>query len=154
MTSATIRSASACDAVAVSALLTELGYPTLASSVPDRLARLAATGWATALVAEEEALVGLATGHVLPVLHADGPLARLTVLVVAPSARGRGVGRRLVEAIEAWARSKGCARIAVTTALHRAEAHAFYERIGYEHTGRRYAKVLDRAGLGADSRAR
>ena len=150
MSTVTIRSAATGDALAVSALLTELGYPIPASSVPDRVERLMATGWATALVAVDGTPVGLVTGHVLPVLHADGQVARLTALVVAPSARGRGVGRRLVEAIEGWARSKGCARIAVTTAQHRTGAHAFYERIGYEHTGRRYAKMLDRADLGPD----
>jgi hypothetical protein len=31
----------------------------------------------------------------------------------------------------------------VTTALQRAGAHAFYERIGYRHTGRRYGKDFD-----------
>jgi hypothetical protein len=28
----------------------------------------------------------------------------------------------------------------VTTALRRADAHAFYERLDYKHTGRRYGK--------------
>jgi len=45
--------------------------------------------------------------------------------------------------VEHWARSRGCHRIVVTTALKRAEAHAFYERLGYRHTGRRYGKDFD-----------
>ena len=143
MSAVAIRPALPSDAVALSDLLGALGYPAPAAEIPDRLARLNATGWATALVAEDEgALVGLATGHVLPVLHHTGLIARLTTLVVAESARGRGVGRQIVEAIETWGRERGCQRIAVTTALHRDGAHAFYERIGYKHTGRRYQKML------------
>ncbi len=143
MTHATIRPAAASDAATLSELFDALGYDAPAAAIPDRLARLMATGWATALVAEEDnAVVGLATGHVLPVLHHTGQIGRLTTLVVAESVRGRGIGRRLVEAIEAWVRAKGCAKIAVTTALHRSGAHAFYERLGYEHTGRRYHKTL------------
>jgi len=138
-----VRSAVPSDAAALSDLFDALGYDAPAAAIPDRLARLMANDWATALVAEErDVVVGLATGHVLPVLHHTGQIGRLTTLVVAPSARGRGVGRQLVEAIEAWARAKGCAKIAVTTALHRSGAHAFYERLGYEHTGRRYHKAL------------
>jgi len=30
----------------------------------------------------------------------------------------------------------------LNTAHRRADAHAFYEALGYEHTGRRYAKQL------------
>jgi len=30
----------------------------------------------------------------------------------------------------------------LNTAHRRADAHAFYEALGYEHTGRRYAKKL------------
>lgn len=139
-----IRLARETDAGALSELFDVLGYATPAALIPERLARILTTDWATAVVAEEDgAVVGMATGHVLPVLHSTGSLARLTAIVVAPSAQGRGVGRRLVEAIETWARAKGCPRIALTTALHRAGAHAFYERIGYVHTGRRYARVLD-----------
>jgi hypothetical protein len=36
--------------------------------------------------------------------------------------------------------------VAVTTALHRADAHAFYERLGYAFTGRRYVKTLSVEG--------
>ena len=52
----------------------------------------------------------------------------------------RNRARALVDEAEAWARAQGCRRIIVTTALHRTGAHAFYERIGYAHTGRRYGK--------------
>jgi len=67
---------------------------------------------------------------------------QLTALVVRADMRGRGVGRTLVAAVERWAAARGADRLVLTTALHRAEAPAFYERLGFEHTGRRYARRI------------
>jgi GNAT superfamily N-acetyltransferase len=73
-------------------------------------------------------------------LNHEAPSGQITLLVVDEANRSRGAGRALVEAAEAWARSRGTKRITVTTALDRGVAHAFYEKVGYLHTGRRYAK--------------
>ena len=43
---------------------------------------------------------------------------------------------------EAWAKRRGAGKIALTSALHRVEAHDFYKRLGYEHTGVRLAREL------------
>ena len=59
--------------------------------------------------------------------------------------RGRGVGRVLVGVVERWAADRGADRLVLTTAVHRAEAPAFYERLGFEHTGRRYARRIGSA---------
>ena len=47
-----------------------------------------------------------------------------------------------MEALEQEARAHGCGLLFLTTSERRAGAHAFYERVGFEHTGRRYAKPL------------
>jgi GNAT superfamily N-acetyltransferase len=131
------------DATSVAELLGHLGYPARPSAIPARLARLRAKGDAETLVAVADGrIVGLATVHARDVLHHAHPVAQLTALVVPPDMRGRGVGRTLVGAIERWAASHGADRLVLTTALHRAEAPAFYERLGFEHTGRRYARKL------------
>jgi GNAT superfamily N-acetyltransferase len=52
------------------------------------------------------------------------------------------VATHLIEAAAAWARERGAVRISLTSALHRREAHAFYLRRGFEHTGVRLAKPL------------
>jgi hypothetical protein len=44
--------------------------------------------------------------------------------------------------VQAWALERGADRLVVTTALHRADAPTFYERLGFEHTGRRYVRRL------------
>lgn len=135
-----VRRAVDSDVAAIAPLLAHLGYPASAPDLPGRLARLRAAG-DDAFVAElSDSVVGLATVHSRPVLHNALPVAQLTALVVPPEMRGRGVGRALVEVAEQWARERGADRLVVTTALHRAEAPLFYERLGFEHTGRRYVK--------------
>jgi GNAT superfamily N-acetyltransferase len=141
MATITIRDARASDAEALAHLCTQLGYPTTPTVMPARLARLHADQNARAFVAETAgAMAGLTTIHLRSTINHDAPIAQLTLLVVDESRRTQGVGRALVHAVENWAREQGAKRLVVTTALNRAVAHAFYERLGFAHTGRRYAK--------------
>ena len=140
-----IRPARAADAGEIAALLGELGYPATREEVARRLAALAGPDDDDAVqvaAGADGAVVGVIGLHRLRTLHAPSPPCYITALVVAASARGRGVGRRLLEAAESWARERGCGRMVVTSAEHRADAHAFYERSGYERTGRRFGRAL------------
>lgn len=113
--------------------------------MPARLARLASDGQAQAFVAVARGeVVGMATVHLRYTLNHQSPIAQLTLLVVDEANRTRGVGRRLVSAAEEFAKEHGAKRINVTTALHRSDAHAFYEAIGYTQTGRRYGRDFER----------
>jgi GNAT superfamily N-acetyltransferase len=138
-----VRPATPADAPSVAELLGHLGYPAPADAIPPRLARLRANGDAEALVATLGGdVVGLATVHARDVLHHGAPVVQLTALVVPPDRRCLGIGRTLVDAVQAWAVERGADRLVVTTALHRADAPKFYERLGFEHTGRRYVRRL------------
>jgi GNAT superfamily N-acetyltransferase len=139
----TVRDARFEDSAAIADLLGQLGYPATGKAVARRLERLVAAGDRTVLAEIYGRVVGLARLHVSSSLEYDTPAAQLAALVVAEAHRGQGIGRALVEAMEAEARARGCGAFFLTTAERRADAHAFYERIGLEHTGRRYAKVLD-----------
>lgn len=139
-----IREASVTDADALSVLVGQLGYPADAQELPGRLEALTGQANAVALVAElERGVVGLVTLHLIRSIHARQPVAWLTSLVVDEAARGRGVGGALVRRAEEWARERGAARIAVTSALHRTVAHEFYERLGYARTGVRLGRSLE-----------
>ena len=132
------------DAAAICGLLSELGYPTNEQAVTQRLAKLSSHPDHILVVAgHEKALLGLGVAHVIDVFHTDGPVTLITALVVAQSARSKGVGRAIAERLEEFARARGCPRIMVTTANHRADAHTFYERLGFAFTGRRYVKAFD-----------
>jgi GNAT superfamily N-acetyltransferase len=127
----------------LAALLAELGYPADSAAVRDRLARLTARSDVAVFVADDgSAEAGLATVHVIPCIHVDEPMAMLSALVVGERHRGRGIGRGLVTAAERWAIERGAPRMTLVSGLARRDAHAFYERLGYEHTGRRYSKML------------
>jgi GNAT superfamily N-acetyltransferase len=136
-----VRLATTADAEALARLCTQLGYPTTAEEMPPRLERLAADPNMHVFVAEgDDGVVGLATLHIRHMINHAAPLAQLTTLVVDERSRGQGVGRLLVGTIEQLARDRVCRRLIVTTALRRTDAHAFYEKLGFVHTGRRYGK--------------
>ena len=137
-----IRDAQPDDAEAIARLLTQLGYPTDSSAVPARLERLRVAGDRVLVAELDGRAAGLAHLHVSPSIEHETPVARLSALVVDADCRGRGVGRTLAEAVESDARSRGCTALFVTTSERRDGAHAFYERLGLEHTGRRYGRTL------------
>jgi len=137
----TVREPIAEDAQALARLSTQLGYPADAATMPERISRLREDPNARAfVVALGDQVVGMITVHLRNTLNHAAPIAQITLLVVDETVRSRGAGRALVEAAEGWAMQRGAKRVAVTTALDRAGAHAFYEKLGYAHTGRRYAK--------------
>jgi GNAT superfamily N-acetyltransferase len=139
----TVRPATHADAPAIAALLDQLGYPTSPEAIPTRLAALDAQGGIVFVALTEQAcIVGLASGARHATLHADGEVAYITALVADANARRRGVGRTLVVALERWAAAHGCSRLSVTSAEHRADAHAFYPQCGFPYTGRRFTKKL------------
>jgi GNAT superfamily N-acetyltransferase len=131
------------DAEAVAALLGELGYPSTADQASERIVRIAHDQSTLLFVAEVDGEVAaLAALHLQNLVERDDIGCSVAALVVAERFRRRGIGAQVTEAIEAEARQRGCERIALNTAHSRGDAHAFYEALGYEHSGRRYAKTL------------
>jgi GNAT superfamily N-acetyltransferase len=141
MSDLAIREPKSGDAESLARLCTQLGYPAGASALVRRLAHFETDANARAFVAELGGeVLGLTTVQLRFTLNHEAPIAQITLLVVDEANRSGGIGRALVAAAETWAHERGAKRIVVTTALDRAGAHAFYERIGYKHTGRRYGK--------------
>jgi GNAT superfamily N-acetyltransferase len=139
----TIRDARPSDAPRLAELVSELGYPSTVAAVAARLELLGAAESDRVVVAEWNGeVVGLASLHVNQPLEYDKPVARVSALVVDELHRGRGIGEALVAELEAEARRRRCCLIYLTTAERRTDAQAFYQRIGFEETGRRFAKRL------------
>jgi N-acetylglutamate synthase-like GNAT family acetyltransferase len=59
----------------------------------------------------------------------------LGMLTVKPGAQGSGLGKRLMQEAEEYARLQGCSRMVMTVISVRSELIAWYERRGYHLTG-------------------
>jgi len=64
--------------------------------------------------------------------RAHGEDAELKRMFTVPAARGRGVARRVLTAIEDSARDRGCKRVILETGDKQPEAIALYLKCGYE----------------------
>jgi GNAT superfamily N-acetyltransferase len=138
-----VRPASHDDSAALADLLTQLGYPVPAGELPGRLDRFREQGNGQVLVAATGAqVVAFAAFEVTYPIHNEDPVAHLTAIAVAQTARRKGVGRRLLLAVESSARAAGCDHVVVTSAEQRSDAHAFYPSAGWQATGRRFGKDL------------
>jgi GNAT superfamily N-acetyltransferase len=135
-----VRRAVAGDVPAIAALLGELGYPVAGDVMAARLERLPDT--TTVFVAESDEVVGMAGLDVRQALQHDEPRGRIIAFVVRSDARGQGVARALLDAIEAAARAAGAVHLHVTSAHHREDAHAAYLALGFSDTGLRFGKEI------------
>lgn len=83
-------------------------------------------------------LVGYVLGFDHDTLFANGRVAWVEELMVSATCRRQGIGRRLMQAFEAWAAARGCKLIALATR----RAAAFYRAIGYEEAAVYFRKLL------------
>lgn len=112
------------------------------------IARIASSSTQVMLVAETDvALAGL-------IVVSGGAFRRnrRTAAVVTGVAQAfwrRGIGSRLLEAGESWARSRGICRLELTVIAHNHAAIALYRRMGFEAEGTRCG-ALEIAGRPVD----
>ena len=130
-----VRLAEGCDVTAIARHAGELGYPSTAEEVRDRLAAMEGDPRRATFVAAltENEVIGWI--H-LSENHSPGsdPRAEITNLVVDSRFRSAGAGRLLVERGEQWARERGLAVIGLHSNIIRERAHAFYLQLGYTIT--------------------
>ena len=95
------------------------------------------------LVAEDG---GTVLGTVLANIGEDyfthRPFAYVEVLAVAEAAAGRGIARRLLGAVEDWARQRGLARVELSVFANNTRARGFYEHLGYREEFVRCVKTV------------
>ncbi len=87
----------------------------------------------TLFVAERNGVIaGSLVLVIVPNLGRHGrPYAILENVVVDAAQRGGGIGEAMVRHAVALADQAGCYKVALTSRHHRADAHRFYERIGF-----------------------
>lgn len=143
------RDATPADADTVRAIARESLASSYAPALDDDTIEEAVGGWyapenvAEALEDDETVLLlgvegGEAVGFVKGVVVGRRePAGEIHWLHVAPAHRGRGVGSRLLEAIERRLDDTGAERFTGFTLAVNEEGVGFYERHGYEHAGTR-----------------
>lgn len=141
-----IRPAQLEDAPRLTALAAQLGYPTAEAALRARLARLLPQDDHAVFVAvnESDDVTGWVSLFVYRPLMRD-PLVMIAGLVVDERCRGQGIGRALMARAEVWARERGCDGVYLKSNVKRAEAHAFYEGLGYRNIKTQFGffKALD-----------
>jgi GNAT superfamily N-acetyltransferase len=128
-----IRDARSTDAPELAGLTTELGYPSTPADIARRLPFVISGPERRLLVAVGDDDRALAWIHVIVnrTLEND-PYAQIVGLVVTESARGEGIGARLVAEAERWAHEQGVESVRVRSNVMRERTHGFYQRAGYE----------------------
>jgi len=140
-----IRPAKREDAAALAHLANELEHPTTPEQVAERFGAASRQNTYALIVAELPSgeLAGFMELVVERLIDAE-PRVDVAGLVVSKAHRGRGIGRALMAHAEKWAAEHACRIVHLRSNLKRAGAHAFYERLGYEHfkTQKAYRKIL------------
>jgi GNAT superfamily N-acetyltransferase len=95
-----------------------------------------------AVMTEDGAVVGTLQLTFIAGLSRKGALrGQIEAVRVAAGKRGAGLGQRLFEWAIAECRARGCRTVQLTTDKSRADAHRFYDRLGFKasHVGYKLA---------------
>jgi N-acetylglutamate synthase-like GNAT family acetyltransferase len=138
-----IRAAELSDAVVLANLMSQLGYSTRTSEMEMRLKTiLPDRRYQTWVAVREGKVAGMIGTFCYQGYEHNNPSAKILALVVDEAMRSVGVGKALIAAAEADLANQNITRLIVNTRLTREDAHAFYERVGYEKNGFRFVKTL------------
>jgi ribosomal protein S18 acetylase RimI-like enzyme len=66
----------------------------------------------------------------------------ILALCISPQNRREGIGAALIQKAENYYRANGVSDIRLHSGSHRDEAHAFYEKMGFDKSGYRFKKKL------------
>jgi GNAT superfamily N-acetyltransferase len=139
-----VRAARVEDAPALARLSGQLGYPATTEQILARMAVIQDDPSSGLFVAEMSgAVVGwmhLLNQHLIEY----GSRVEVAGLVVDEAARGRGIGRCLMDRAEEWTRERGSHTIHLRSNVTRAGAHVFYEHLGFKHvkTSKTFRKMI------------
>ena len=91
---------------------------------------------------ENNKVVGFGSLTIKNNLWQEGNLGHIDEFVVDSNSRGKGIGRQLLTELINHAKKNKCRRVELDTALHRKEAHRFYEQQGFEKRAYLFSMIL------------
>lgn len=127
---------------AIAGLLRQLGYEATDEQAERRIAQLDPDTHVVVVQRVDGEVIGFGAARLDHTLQRDEPVGRILALAVDTDHQGRGAGTQLVRRLEGWARDRGARTMTVNSGDHRRDAHRFYRRRGYEHTGARFGRTL------------
>jgi GNAT superfamily N-acetyltransferase len=141
-----IRGAQPQDAAQIAKLATQLGYASNPSETARRLEAIQRSSESGIFVAQ--IIGGEIAGWIGMFVFrsiADEPRVEISGLIVDEAVRSQGIGEKLLNRAEQWAREKRCGTIGLRCNVIRDRAHAFYKRHGYQYvkTQKSFRKIMD-----------
>ena len=91
----------------------------------------------------ENEVVGFISSSQTYAVGFDGRYMQIIAMAVKTEKQGKGIGTELIQRMESYAREQGCYCIGVCSGLKRTDAHAFYERNGFDKGSYAFAKMLN-----------
>ena len=128
-----IRKANKEDSFSIMMLSKELGYESTEEEIKNRINYLSKKDQSFLVVAEEEDIVVgfISYEHYETVYYVPG--INITGLVVFKDFRNKGIGKRLLNYAEEYAKSKSLTFVRLNSGIQRKEAHSFYKNNGYDN---------------------
>jgi GNAT superfamily N-acetyltransferase len=136
-----IRLAKREDAGKLAKLCGQLGYETAEQEISVRLQHLMDSQNDAVFVYENSEGDVCGWVHIFGRYTLEGVFAEIGGLVVDSRFRKQGIGRKLMEHCEQWARDHHYPRIRVRSGESRTGAHKFYNEIGYQTV--KWQKIFD-----------
>lgn len=135
------------DLTSITELMYDLGYPTTVERMRKRMSIIENIPLQFTFVAtREERVVGMMGIRQIYSYEEDGITTQISLLVTKKEYEGQGIGRSLVGFAEEWALGRGSNVLYLTSGIRpeRIRAHEFYKSIGFDTTGYRFVKKLER----------
>ena len=79
-------------------------------------------------------IAGMCSGQIVISTSEGGPAVLIEDVVVNRKARGLGLGRELLHAVECWARERGASRLQLLADRNNANGLSFYAHLGWHQT--------------------
>jgi GNAT superfamily N-acetyltransferase len=140
-----IREATVNDINELTALMEHLGYPTTIENMKIRFSNIQSNpDYHTLLASYDGNIVGMIGLVKAFNYEMDGSYVRIVALVVDTNYRKKGIGEKLLEEAESWARKIGATGIGLNSGNRpeRINAHNFYKNRGYVEKSVGFAKTL------------
>jgi GNAT superfamily N-acetyltransferase len=126
------RQITAQDALAITNLSAQLGYPLSEEQIHQNIQTILAHNDLNAFVATDDNKVVGWIGVAQVFMIESLPYCEINGLVIDENYRGKGIGKLLIERARQWAKKNGNDKLRLRCNVKRLEAHKFYQHLGFK----------------------